>query len=68
MGGKEGRRGREGGREGTYLEMQLAHAADNRLLGLLVEGHLEGGVLFAEALEGLREGMEEGGGEGSSEI
>jgi hypothetical protein len=41
--------------------MELAHPANNGLFGLLVEGDLEGGVLLAEALQGLREGGREGG-------
>ena len=36
-----------------HLEVQLAHAADDRLAGLLVGVHLEGGVLLGEGLEGL---------------
>ena len=36
-----------------HLEVQLAHAADDGLAGLLVGVHLEGGVLLGEGLEGL---------------
>jgi len=41
--------------------MELAHAADDGLLSLLVEGHLERRILLAKALEGLREGGREEG-------
>jgi hypothetical protein len=34
-----------------HLEVQLAHAGDHGLAGLLVGAHLEGRVLLAEALE-----------------
>ncbi len=37
------------------LEVQLAHAGDDGLAGLLVRAHAEGGVLLGEALEGGRE-------------
>ena len=37
-----------------HLEVQLAHAGDHGLAGLLVGAHLEGRVLLAEALEGDR--------------
>ena len=36
-----------------HLEVQLAHAGDDRLAGLLVGADLEGRVLLGERLEGL---------------
>src|ERR671911_21613 len=33
-----------------HLQVQLAHAGDHGLAGLLVGAHLEGGVLLAESL------------------
>ena len=38
---------------GDDLEVQLAHAGDDRLAGLLVDGDAEGRILLGEALEGL---------------
>src|SRR5438876_1053690 len=35
-----------------HLEVQLAHAGDDRLTGLLVGAYLEGRVLLGEALDG----------------
>ncbi len=37
------------------IEVQLAHAGDDRLVGFRVAGDLEGGVFPAEAFEGFAE-------------
>ena len=40
-------------RSTSSVEVQLAHAGDDRLAGLIVGPHLEGGILFGERVERL---------------
>jgi hypothetical protein len=40
---------------GNDFQVELAHAGDDRLAGLFVKGHLEGGVFFGQFLEGFAE-------------